>query len=200
MTLNIVQIGANRGDDDLTKIIRSLPSSNLIGRLVLVEPLSVHHEALRNCYTDCSPEIHALAIGVDAQATTTFYYHLDDGPLYEVASLQKDHIRKHACHNPALANDDRLASVTVPCMTPDELLQHIQVPHPDILFLDCEGADGDIVSHLLRTHHRPLNIYFEHLHLKNDSVYGSLSSAGYAVVPKCLSNGWMSHAFLQIPD
>jgi hypothetical protein len=96
MTLSIVQIGANRGNDDLTQIIRSLPSSNLVGRLVLVEPLSVHHEALRTCYVDYSPEILAVAIGGNEQAAATFYYHLDDGPLYEVASLDKAHIQKHA--------------------------------------------------------------------------------------------------------
>jgi FkbM family methyltransferase len=197
MTLSIVQIGANRGNDDLTQIIRSLPSSNLVGRLVLVEPLSVHHETLRTCYVDYSPEILAVAIGGNEQAAATFYYHLDDGPLYEVASLDKAHIQKHACYNALLANDDRIASVTVPCITPEELLQRIHAPHPDILFLDCEGSDGDIVSRLLRGHQRPLNIYFENLHLKNDSVYGSLVSSGYDVVPRCLSNGWMSHASLR---
>lgn len=196
MSLDIVQIGANRGNDDLTRIISMLPSPNLVSRLVLVEPLEVHHTSLFNCYEIFQPEILTAAVSADSSSEITIFYHLDDGPLYEVASLSKAHIQKHAQFNPALADDSRLMAAKVPCFTLGDLLTKLHIRHPDVLFMDCEGADGDIVKSLLLGPHRPLNLYFENCHLPDDSVYEELSAAGYLYTPQTLSNGWMTHAFL----
>jgi FkbM family methyltransferase len=194
MGLTIVQFGANQGDDDLTKLIRALPATSVIDRLVLVEPLHVHHQALRKCYRDLNPEILAVAITTTGETATTLYYHEDDGPYFEVASLDRNHIAKHAQYNPKLAAEDRLRSVSVPSVSPGEFLRRVGITTPDILFVDCEGADGEIVTHLLNDGHLPVNLFFEHCHLRDESVYSLLAAKGYSVVRHCLTNGWMSFA------
>ena len=44
--MNIIQIGANRGNDDLSQII----GNNQPDKLILVEPMSLHNEFLLNHY------------------------------------------------------------------------------------------------------------------------------------------------------
>lgn len=197
MGLKIVQIGANRGNDDLTEMIRSLPSPNLVERLVLVEPLEVHHVHLRACYEDFPVEVLTIAVTPTPDTgEITFYYHLDDGPKFEVASLDKAHILKHARFNPNLADESRLVEASVPSLPLGALLKDLGLWDLGILFMDCEGSDGDIVCSLGESVGRIRNIYFENCHLKDDGVYEFLAAHHYEVTRNCLTNGWMSHAAL----
>jgi hypothetical protein len=47
----IVQIGAYEGNDDLTKIIKSVESSNIF-KIILVEPQKEFNDKLKECYKD----------------------------------------------------------------------------------------------------------------------------------------------------
>ena len=197
MGLKIVQVGANRGNDDLTSIIRSLPSANLVERLVLVEPLDVHHPHLAACYSDVPHEVHGIAIApVPQEEHISFFYHLDDGPMYEVASIEKAHILKHARFNPLLADESRLVESRVECLSIGQFLARLGMWELDVLFMDCEGSDGDIVQSLGSSVIRIRNLYFENCHLKNESVYEFLEDHGFRVTRQCLTNGWMSYAWL----
>jgi len=48
-----VQIGANRGNDDFTQIIKN----KKIEMLILVEPLDFHNESLNECYKEIKNKV-----------------------------------------------------------------------------------------------------------------------------------------------
>lgn len=82
--MNIVQIGANIGNDDLTVLIGNTQPN----KLVLVEPMSLHNEELNRHYGWVKNlEIENLVVDKESGKDVEFFYHLDDGPKYEVASL-----------------------------------------------------------------------------------------------------------------
>ena len=53
--LNIVQIGTNRANDDVTELVNQY--SNYIEKLILVEPLIVHHSTIEQCYNKYTQKI-----------------------------------------------------------------------------------------------------------------------------------------------
>jgi len=87
--MNIIQIGANRGNDDLSSIIGKTQPT----KLVLVEPVKLHNTALLNYYSWVENiSIENLAIEEKTGKNIKFYYHIDDKPGYEVSSIIKEHI------------------------------------------------------------------------------------------------------------
>ena len=71
--MNIVQLGSCVGNDDLTKIIGD-SQPNL---LVLVEPMSIHNEKIKNCYKHVNNlKLENVAISInDDIDEISFYYH-----------------------------------------------------------------------------------------------------------------------------
>lgn len=208
MGLTIVQVGANRGKDDLTSMIQQLPPS-AIDRLVLIEPLTVHYDQLSACYQAISNKLiinNVITHSKNTGSIVEFWYHTADAPGYEVASISKDHIRKHHNYNPAFLDESGYRSVKSYAISLNQLFSMMSLNYIDILFVDAEGHDSSIIQDIDFHTAKISNIFFENLHLPEGnanpeaSVYDFLEKNGYAIKIRCLSNGWMSHAELKLKN
>lgn len=104
--MKIFQLGVCKANDDLTEIIRD----KNIELLVLVEPLNFHNSDIEECYQHIKNKyIENIAISIDDNISeTSFYYHKNDGPLYEVASLDKNHILKHGYNEDGIIEKNKM--------------------------------------------------------------------------------------------
>lgn len=185
--MNIVQIGANKGNDDLTSIITSLNPD----KLVLVEPMKIHNEELLSSYSWLSNVyLENVAIDIVSGEEVQFFYHLDDGPGFEVASLSEEHIYKRHIH----LSKDRIESLKVKTLTINDLFRKYDLDEIDILFIDAEGMDEVIIKSIDFKKYRINKIFFENLHLSGDEIYSYLEEKGYFITKKIGKYGWSSLA------
>lgn len=193
--MNIVQIGSNKGSDDLMHIV--LENRSEISKLILVEPLSVHHEQLSRCYQGIPFTIEKIAIVANPnQKEISFYYHRNDGPGYEVASLSREHILKHAYCNPNLT-ESGIVEEKVPCLTVAQLLDRHQISVVDLLFIDAEGFDDVLIKSIDLNNYNIKNIVYENLHINKNELESYLKDRGYSITPKWGANGWSTWAVKQ---
>ena len=114
--INIVQIGANKGNDDLSHLI----GENQPNILVLVEPMLFHNENLKKFYGWVNNLfIENVVIDINSDNEIDFYYHLDDGPGYEVASLDPKHIYERHTH----LSKDRISSIKIKTLNINDLFK-----------------------------------------------------------------------------
>jgi len=183
--MNIVQIGVCQANDDLTKIITDQPNI-----LVLVEPLMVHNDKILECYDWVNNKhLENVVIFPTLRDKMTFFYHENDGPLYEVASLKMNHILKHGY------GKDGIVRLDVECLTINLLFDKYKLLDIDILYIDAEGTDDLIIKSIDFEKYNIKNIYFENLHLNNVDIYHFLEEKGFSVTKKVGMAGWSSHAF-----
>lgn len=181
--MKIVQIGSNRGNDDLSKLI----GENIPEILILVEPMRLHNETLKNFYSNIkNVHIENVVIGLEDQKEIDFYYHLDDGPGYEVASLDPKHIYERHIHLPK----DRISSFKIEIMSINKLLEKYNLQKLDILFIDAEGYDDKIIKSIDFSNFEINQIYFENLHITEYDVYNILETNNYRIIKKVGTNGW----------
>jgi FkbM family methyltransferase len=185
--MNIVQIGANRGNDDLTRILGNIQPDILI----LIEPFKLHNETLKKNYKSINNlYIENIAIDKVSNQEINFYYHLDDGPGYEVASLDPKHIYEKHTH----LDKNRISSFQVKTMNINDLFNKYELYNIDILFIDAEGNDDNIIKSIEFEKFKINKIYFENLHIKDHNVYDLLESKGYKITKRTGTNGWCSLA------
>jgi len=182
--MNIVQIGANRGNDDLTNLIGNKQPD----KFIIIEPMKVHNDYINNCYNWIENKIlENIAIVVDCVNTIDFYYHINDGPGYEVASIDETHILKHGY------DKNGIVKIAVPCCNINELFKKYNINNLDILFIDAEGLDDKIIKSIDFDNCKINKIYFENLHLKTD-INSYLKDKGYCIKTNIDNNGWMNEA------
>ena len=185
--MNIVQIGACKGNDDLTLII----GNNQPNILVLVEPMKLHNQDLFNVYSWVNNlHIENIVIETVTGKEVDFFYHVDDGPKYEVASLIREHIFPR---HPNL-NDEGITSFKIKTMNINDLFVKYNLTNIDILFIDAEGFDDTIIFSIDFNIYNIENLYFENLHIKNQNVYEYLESKGYDIEKNVGLYGWSSLA------
>lgn len=183
--MKILQIGTGSANDDLSDIIKDQQPEILI----LVEPLRVHNTSIRECYKHVkNKHLLNLAITTKHEEKVTFYHHLDDGPLFEVAGTSKEHIIKHGL------DPDRILQSNVKAIRINQLLEKYQLNMLDILYIDAEGNDDDIIKDLDLHKYLVKKIYFENLHLENNDIFRFLENKGYEITPFTGKNGWTSMA------
>lgn len=183
--MKIVQIGTCVGNDDLTKLIENVDPEIL----VLVEPMSIHNDKIKQCYFDKNNlHIENLAITTNNQDEMIFYYHKDDGPMYEVASTDINHIIKHGYEI------EGIVELKVKCITINELFDKYGLQKIDILFVDAEGFDDRIIKSIDFTRFDISKIYFENLHLKDNTIFNFLEKLGFRITKNVGYNGWSSLA------
>lgn len=182
----IVQVGTNTGNDDVSNILNNQQPDLLI----LIEPMNVHNEKIESHYSWVKNKIiKNIAISLDDnQKTISFFYHINDGPLYEVASLNPYHILKHG-YSP-----HGLVELKVECKTINSVFEEYNLKNIDILFIDAEGLDDEIIKTIDFSKYNIKNLYFENLHIKNVDVYNYLISKNYEIIEKTGNNGWSSLA------
>lgn len=201
-----VQVGAGAGDldtrakcrDGFSEFIKSLPKEK-INNIILVEPNPINIPLLKKCWEkyECS-EIHEIAITTKILSgkTLNFYYAVDDGPHYQVASINKNHVIKH--YN----NGAKIDIIQVPTISLEKFLSDIVENNSDIdlLALDIEGIDAEII---LDNDFNKLNVRylsFEHLHLgdKHRLVVEHLQKNGYQYLGSGVDHNGFDYLFKRV--
>lgn len=183
----VVQIGTNRAYDDLTDMIAGVD----VSKLILVEPIHFHNEKILECYgSRPNVVVENIAISIDpADTALSFYLHSNDGPKYEVASVDIEHVAKHYGHDKSGIFELKVNSLTI-----NELFDKHSLQKIDILFIDAEGIDDKIIKSINFDKFDISKIYFENLHLTEQDIYQFLQSKGYGIVHRTGTNGWCSLA------
>jgi FkbM family methyltransferase len=190
--MNIIQIGTNRANDDITPLVNQY--SSILDKFIAVEPLDIHHSTIKECYKNI-PQLIVEGIAVTPTPTPeqlTFYYHKEDGPGFEVASTNREHILKHVIYNPKLT-EDGLVELKVDCLTLNQLFEKYELINIDILYIDAEGLDFDLIKSIDFNRFNIINIIYEHLHINGEEAIKFLESKGYNTIRDYGHNGW-SHA------
>lgn len=186
--MKIVQIGTCRANDDVSKFVKSGVDIDI---LVLVEPMEIHNDIIYECYKDIkNVYLENVVINVNEDTETSFYYHKNDGPLYEVSSTDLNHILKHGYTN------ENLVELKVKCLNINQLFEKYHLKDIDILFIDAEGLDESIIRTIDFKKYNISKIYFEYLHLKNDDIYNFLVNEGYDIIRDSGNHHPLGHFFI----
>ena len=190
--MNIVQIGTNRAFDDVTPLVKEY--TPILKKFIAVEPLSVHHKTIKECYNDI-PQFTLEGIAISPSSTEdklTLYYHKEDGPGFEVTSTSKEHILKHVIYNPKLTVEG-LVKLEVDCLTLNQLFEKHDLIDIDVLYIDVEGLDFELIKSIDFNKFNIINIIYEHLHIDGEEAIQFLENKGYNTIRNYGHNGW-SHA------
>jgi len=161
----IVQLGSNKGNDKLTEYIKNNNINLELG--LFVEAIPFHIDELKECYKDYPNAVIeniAIKLPQDEKTEMVIYYHLDDGPKYEVASFDKNHTLKHY-------TTDKIESIKVPSMTLEEILDKHNITKIDWLLIDVEGLDAEIVETFNWDKYDIKRVDVEHIHWGNKREY-----------------------------
>jgi FkbM family methyltransferase len=183
-----VQIGAGAGDldkrancrDGFTEFIKSLPK-NRIKKIILVEPNPINIPLLKECWKNYSEAvIYELCIvpQIYKSSTVELFYCPDDAPHYQVASINKEHVKKHYGNN-CIINKFEVQTKTI-----NNFIKEVTAEEIELLSLDIEGIDSDI---LLEIDFINLNIKFlsfEYIHLgkEEDNVKKYLNNNNFEYI------------------
>jgi len=169
--MRIIQIGTNKGNDDLTTIVKNINPSD-IDLLVFVEPLSYCNEDIKSCYTGYNFHIENSVISNDPTKEFETFYTSDT--YHRLSSLNKDHIKNHGL-------DTVVNELTVPALSINNLLDKYGVTELDILFVDAESFDHEIIKSIDFNKYKIDKIYYENVHGENHLLHEYLIPLGYEV-------------------
>jgi FkbM family methyltransferase len=178
----VVQIGANRGNDELTSIIKGMS----VSKLILVEPMSKFNESLLKCYEGINNLfIENIAITDDVnKKSEKFYLHEKMDENVEQASLLKSHVNK-VFNRPEYTFDKpydvQLIEMEVSCSTINDLFTKYELKNIDILFIDAEGFDDKIIKSIDFNNFNIKKIYYENMHINMLDMSDFLIKMGYDV-------------------
>jgi hypothetical protein len=155
--MNIVQIGANKGNDDLSQLIGNVQPQ----KLVLVEPMKLHNEDLLNHYSWVNNIfLENVVVEKETGKDVEFFYHVEDGPKYEVASLIREHIYPR---HPNLS-DEGITSFIIQTININDLFEKYNLLNIDILFnLSTLSPSSIFLVRLIDF--KSLNLLVFHLHI-----------------------------------
>jgi len=178
--MKVVQIGSNKGNDDLSNYIKETKVNLEFGLFVEANPL--HINDLRNCYekyANAFIENVGIKPAYEQNNNMTIYYYTIDGPNYHVASCNKEHLKKFYYH--ADGHLEEIKEFSIPCISLDSLFEKYNITELDWLLVDVEGIDAEI---LLSTDWKKYNIKridYERLHLgnKKEQIEKMFSDLGY---------------------
>ena len=189
--MNVIQIGANKGYDDVTELIRD----KKIDKLVLVEPFNEHNKSLTECYSWLDNKVIQNIIIQDDPTLTesSIFYHTDDSNhtnAFELASLNKGHSLKIR----GQYTEDGIIERKLECMTINQLFAFHGMHEIDLLFIDTEGYDCKIIKSLNFEKYNVKELYYENLHCDVSEIRKYLESVGYEVTPNVFDKGWSDKA------
>jgi FkbM family methyltransferase len=183
--MNIIQIGTCVGNDDVTSLIQN----NKIDSLVLIEPMSIHNNSILDCYKNVENVfLENIAITYDDRKEISFFYHQNDGPKYEVSSIDKHHIIKHGY------NEQGIIELKVKSIMLNELFEKYNLLNIDVLFIDAEGIDDKLIKSINFEKFQISKIFFENLHITDVTIYDFLINLGYEITHNIGYMGWSSLA------
>ena len=197
--MKIVQVGANKGYDDLSNHL--LSNYDQVDFALFVEPNIFHIENLKNCYEkyeNAVIENIAIKSPNHSDDKLEIYYHTSD-PDYQIASCKIEHIESHLDwakkYNYDLYNafkDGEIKSFVVDCITLEQLFDKYSIREIDWLCLDIEGVDAEILLTFDFKKYKIKRIEFEHLHLGHykDAVKNMFLGMGYTQVNSLHEYDW----------
>jgi hypothetical protein len=173
--MNIVQIGTNRANDDVTKLAQE--HKNDLKLLLLVEPMKSHNDFIHDCYKDYPMMVleNVCITETNSQDNVTMWFHQTDGPGFQCTSIKKEHILKHA------PSPEGLLEEKFPTMTLPALLRKYGLKTVDVLCVDAEGTDDKLIQSLDLDEFDIKRIVFEHLHIDAESLIEYLRGKGYEI-------------------
>lgn len=192
MGLKIVQIGANKGNDELSQYI--FDNFKKIEFGLFVEANSLHIEELKKCYENYENIIvENIAIKDPSylEDNITIYYHTNEYPHYGIASSNIKHLEKHMKWCPHLQGG-KIESFNISCITLDELFQKYSIYDLDILFLDIEGIVAEVLLSFDWKKYSIKRVEFEYIHLGENETYikKMFNDMGYSQVDSIHEYNW----------
>lgn len=182
--MKIVQIGSNKGNDDLSKYL--LSNFNELEFGLFVEAIPLHIPDLKKCYSKYDNIfIENLVIKPPSHIDNDikFYFLTSNGPDYGISSCSKEHIEKHINLIPSLAKG-KILEFNLPCITLENILDKYNISSLDILLLDVEGIDAEIILSFNWEKYNIKRVEFEYIHLneKTDIIKEMFLNMGYTQV------------------
>lgn len=154
--MNIIQIGANSGNDHVYEYIKTHQHS--IQKAILVEPMPLVVDDLKKQYEGFTNVIiEQVAITIKQVKSVVLYYD-KQSPNFQVSTLNRKHLVDHGCP------EDWITSTKVKALTFDQLMAKHNMMHLEYLFIDAEGMDIPIINNIDLTKYRINNIVFEAQH------------------------------------
>lgn len=189
--MKVVQIGSNKGNDDLSEYLKYNVSDLTFG--LFVEPNSFCISDLKNCYSNYSNvfiENVAIKTPFQDEEELEIFYNTYDHSM-EISSCKLSHVQTHTYWCPEI-RDGEIKSFKVPCLTLENLLDKYQIKYLDWLLLDIEGIDAEVLLSFNWEKYNIKKIEFEHLHLGNYAynIRCMLEGMGYKQVKSLNNNDW----------
>tara|TARA_R100001369_G_C3287895_1_gene163342 strand:+ start:76 stop:705 length:630 start_codon:yes stop_codon:yes gene_type:complete len=164
--INIVQFGANTGNDHVTKLLREkiIPSGEEY-HLYLVEPVKYCIPKLLESYKDVENKtLETAAIVPDHNNTNSsgqveIFYGEDTN--YAVSSLKESHVTMLSREYNKIISIKKL---NVRALTPNELFFKWVIKDIDYLFIDIEGFDHEVINSINLSKYNVNFICWEHQH------------------------------------
>lgn len=188
MGINIVQVGAHKGNDDLTRIIKNFKFDE-ISKLILIEPQKEFNQDLEYCYSGYNFSIENIVITSDSTESKVTFFSCVEDKNKEISSISKEHLFKH--------NQTNFVETEIECTTINGILIKYEIDNLDILFIDAEGFDEYIIKSIEFDKFNIRKIYYENLHVNNFELKSFLISKNYKINENILTNGWTNEAIKQ---
>jgi FkbM family methyltransferase len=169
-----VQIGSGAGDlderanyrDGFTEFIKELPRER-IKKIILVEPNPINIPLLKKCWENY-PNATIYEICIVPQnynkSNVELFYCPDDGPHYQVASINQEHVKKHYGNN-CIINKFIVQTTTI-----NNFIKEITDEEIELLALDIEGIDSDILLDINFNNKKIKFLSFEYIHLSKEET------------------------------
>jgi uncharacterized ubiquitin-like protein YukD len=179
--MKVVQVGSNKGNDDLSKYL--LSNFNKLEFGLFVEAIPLHIPDLKKCYSkypNIIIENVAITPPTHKEKTVDFYFLTSNGPDYGISSCSEEHIKEHINLISALEGG-KILKFNLPCITLENLLDKYEVKDLDLLLLDLEGIDAEIILTFDWKKYNIKRVEFEYIHLKNktDIIKNLFLDMGY---------------------
>lgn len=189
--MKIVQVGSNKGNDDLSKYLKSNFSKIDFGLFVEANPL--HINDLKDCYSNYDNifiENVAIKTTFQNEEELEIFYNTYDINR-EIASCKLSHVLTHTEWCPEI-RDGEIKSFKIPCLSLEDLFDKYKISYLDWILLDIEGIDAEILLTFDWKKYNIKRIEFEHLHLGKYShnIECMLEGMGYKKVESLSENDW----------
>lgn len=162
--MKVVQIGSNKGNDDLNNYLKNNFNHIDFGLFIEVNP--IHIDDLKKSYSNFS-NVNVECIAIKSPLSNTdrleIFYNTNDGPGYEIASCDIEHVKKHM--NIPNLSEGEIRSFIVDCFTLEDILDKYQIIDLDWLLLDIEGIDAEVLLTFNWGKYNIKRIEFEYIHL-----------------------------------
>lgn len=186
-----LQIGANDGiSHDPFREFMIRPYA----RGVAVEPVPEYFKTMRRNYENYSQVIpENCAVGYPAGHLPFYAFKSDylasKGGSKELAGLASFTREKLvACIGNDETPEGSIREILVPVYPVEELMTKHNIDHFDCLFMDCEGYEENILTHLNFERVKPKIIVYEHTHYEDsgEGIMTHLAARGFSF--KCLTH------------